>query len=163
MQPHPPECGSAGRFISDWPEPRLQGQTQIRQSYSEASEAFRVGRLLSGDKPEIWPFEKLGFLHWINQLPGVLLASGHYYQLVNVIAEHDHLQGDELLKTLEVYLDCNGNKQLVSQKLFIHRNTLRQRLQKINDLWEIDFEDTYTLVNLYIALKIRRLKLEESF
>lgn len=136
-------------------------EAQIRQSYSEAAEAFRVGRLLSGDQPGIWPFEKLGFLHWINQLPGVLLASGHYYQLVCAIAEHDQFQGDEFLRTLEVYLDCNGNKQRVSQKLFIHRNTLRQRLQKIEDSWGIDFGDAYTLVNLYIALKIRRLKLEE--
>jgi purine catabolism regulator len=136
-------------------------ETQIRQSYGEAAEAYRVGRLLSKNQPGVWPFEKLGFLHWIHQIPGETLTSGHYYRLVCEIAEHDRLQGDEYLKTLEAYLDCSGNKQQVSQKLFIHRNTLRQRLQKLNDTWGIDFEDAYTLVNLYIALKARQLKLEE--
>jgi purine catabolism regulator len=136
-------------------------ETQIRQSYGEAAEAYRVGRLLSKNQPGVWPFEKLGFLHWIHQIPGETLTSGHYYRLVCEIAEHDRLQGDEYLKTLEAYLDCSGNKQQVSQKLFIHRNTLRQRLQKLNDTWGIDFEDAYTLVNLYIALKTRQLKLEE--
>lgn len=136
-------------------------ETQIRQSYGEAAEAYRVGRLLSKNQPGVWPFEKLGFLHWIHQIPGETLTSGHYYRLVCEIAEHDRLQGDEYLKTLEAYLDCNGNKQQVSQKLFIHRNTLRQRLQKLNDTWGIDFEDAYTLVNLYIALKARQLRLEE--
>jgi PucR family transcriptional regulator, purine catabolism regulatory protein len=136
-------------------------ETQIRQCYVEAAEAFRVGRLLSGNLPGVWPFEKLGFLHWIHQIPRETLTSSHYYQLICEIAEHDRLQGDEYLKTLEAYLDCNGNKQQVSQKLFIHRNTLRQRLQKLNNTWEIDFEDAYSLANLYIALKLRRLKLEE--
>lgn len=136
-------------------------ETQIRQCYVEAAEAFRVGKLLSGKNAGIWPFEKLGFLHWIQQVPGETLTSGHYYRLVCEIAEHDRLQGDEYLKTLEAYLDCNGNKHQVSQKLFIHRNTLRQRLQKLNVTWGIDFEDAYSLVNLYIALKLRRQKLEE--
>jgi len=138
-----------------------KAETQIRQSYGEAAEAYRVGRLLSKNQPGVWPFEKLGFLHWINQIPGETLSSGHYYRLVSEITERDRLQGDEYLKTLEAYLDCRGNKQQVSQKLFIHRNTLRQRLQKLNDTWGIDFEDAYTLVNLYIALKARQLKLEE--
>ena len=55
------------------------------------------------------------------------------------IKRHDDEQGQELLRTLLVYLECGQNKTLASRQLFIHRNTLIYRLGLIERVAGIDF------------------------
>lgn len=128
-----------------------------RQCYMEAAEALRIGKVLSQGKSGVWEFENLGFLQWSNTLPSDLLLSSSYFQTIQRMAIHDQVENDFCLPTLEAYLDHSGNKQRVADALYIHRNTLRQRMQKIQELWGIDWENQYMLMNLYIAIKQWRL------
>ena len=47
----------------------------------------------------------------------------------------------DLIETLNVYQECNFNVAKASQKLFIHRNTLLQRLEKIAMLLDVDLNN----------------------
>ncbi len=132
--------------------------TGVRQCYQEAVEALRVGKALSGGKPGVWAFENLGILPWLQVLPPEIHSASRYHRVVQEMAEYDREHGTELLKTVEVYLDHLGNAQQSARDLFIHRNTLRQRLTKIRETWELDFGDPYTVLNLLIAIKDWRLQ-----
>ena len=132
-------------------------ETKIRQSYNEAIESLRIGKSLSNGRPGVWRFEDLGFLRWFRDLPGDSFAESRYHRTIEQISRHDELHGDEYLRTLEAYLDFFGNKQNVAKALFIHRNTLRQRLEKLSQRWGINFEDSYGLANFYIAIKQKKL------
>ncbi|WP_010307295.1 CdaR family transcriptional regulator [Kurthia senegalensis] len=64
------------------------------------------------------------------------------------------LQHEELLENLRVWLTFNGSLQRSADALFIHKNTLKYRLAKIEHLLKIDLSDAQTRMELYIALKL---------
>ncbi len=129
----------------------------LRRCYKEASEALRLGSAMSIRQPQVWRFGDLGLLHWLSNLPPEILAANRYYSVVRAIYAEDLAHGSNLLITIETLLEKQGNKQKAAQALFIHRNTLSQRLTKISDIWGIDLDDSFTLINLHIAIKEWRL------
>lgn len=64
---------------------------------------------------------------------------------------------EELLETLEVYIECQGNAVEAAQKLFIHRNTLRYRLERLQDILGYNWDEPDKRFNLWVALRVRRL------
>jgi DNA-binding PucR family transcriptional regulator len=73
------------------------------------------------------------------------------------LAEYDRDRGAALLATLEEFLARRGNISATSDALFVHPNTLRQRLRRIADLTGIDLRrDDWLMVE--IAVKLVRLR-----
>ncbi|MCI1821942.1 MAG: PucR family transcriptional regulator ligand-binding domain-containing protein [Megasphaera sp.] len=64
----------------------------------------------------------------------------------------------EYLRTLQVYLDCQGNLSEAAQLLFIHRNTLRYRLKQIELLLGKKLDDPEIRVILWLLLKSQQLQ-----
>ncbi|EIT86661.1 PucR family transcription regulator [Fictibacillus macauensis ZFHKF-1] len=65
----------------------------------------------------------------------------HRYMLdyLQPIIEHDKLHQSQLLQTLTVYLQCQGNKKEAADRLFIVRQTLYHRLKQLQELLGEDF------------------------
>lgn len=68
----------------------------------------------------------------------------------------DERQAD-LFRTLEAYLDAGANGVVTAENLHIHRSTLNYRLQRINQICEIDLQNPTSRMNLQVALKLMRL------
>lgn len=60
----------------------------------------------------------------------------------------------DLLKTLQVYLSHNGNMTETAKELYIHRSTLQYRLEKIEDLLQVDLDNAEHRFNLNMAIKL---------
>ncbi|GAP39220.1 helix-turn-helix domain-containing protein [Flexilinea flocculi] len=73
--------------------------------------------------------------------------------MIKQIETYDIQHKTEYLKTVTVYLENMMDAKKTSGELFIHRNTLRQRIQKIISDWDIDFSDSISMINLLIAIK----------
>ena len=71
--------------------------------------------------------------------------------------EYDHRQHADLIKTLEAFFACHGNLSQTAEMLIVHRNTLLYRMNRINDIAEIDLNRPETRLALHLALTIRRL------
>lgn len=59
-----------------------------------------------------------------------------------------------LLDTLRCYFDANLNINETAERLFLHINTLRYRLKRVEELTNTSFQKAYDRTNLYIALKV---------
>ena len=86
---------------------------------------------------------------------GPLFEDLHIYRLMDVLSkeelrrfvrdylqpviDYDRQKGGELLQTLATYLACRGSKQETAEKLFVVRQTLYHRLQKLEELLGSDF------------------------
>ena len=46
----------------------------------------------------------------------------------------EHITTSELLKTLKIYLENNMNYSVTAEKMYVHINTIRKRIDKVNDL-----------------------------
>ncbi len=60
----------------------------------------------------------------------------------------------ELLETLKVYLENKMNFSLTAEKLFVHINTVRKRIEKIGDMISVDLNDEMNRIKLELLLKI---------
>jgi purine catabolism regulator len=76
---------------------------------------------------------------------------------LEILVEYDRRHRSQLLSTLEEFLKRRGNIAAAAQTLFVHPNTLRQRLRRIEDLTGLDVQNEDWLM-IEIELKLLRLE-----
>ena len=129
----------------------------IRQSYEEAEEAIRISQLM-GIEEGVVAFHDLGLLHWLYHLPAEKQADNIYLSYIQTLRQYDQERDADLVKTLESYLEHGGALVDTAKSLFIHRNTLLHRLERIESLCHIDLRHPLHRLNLYAAVKHYRLQ-----
>jgi purine catabolism regulator len=72
---------------------------------------------------------------------------------VGRLSAADRNAGSILLATLETYLRHGGSVSASAAELFVHRNTLRKRLRRIEDLLGIDLESSGGRVEAYLGVR----------
>ncbi|TRZ40315.1 hypothetical protein CEQ21_05100 [Niallia circulans] len=124
------------------------GMDGLSVSYKEAVHALKVGKKLYPDTRLYFSKDsKLPiFLSQAQEL-GLSVSIESY---VEYFKKHD--KKGELLETLLMYVEENGDVNKVAGKLFIHRNTLRYRLERINELTGKDPRKLKELVELYLSV-----------
>ncbi|HDM8205419.1 sugar diacid recognition domain-containing protein [Vibrio campbellii] len=132
---------------------RFDGAALLPLSYLSAKQVLAVGRRSHPEQT------MLGFSEY--RLP-VLLApladSWQGEQLAQAMATLVSAdKSGQLVKTLEAYFQANGNANDCANALYIHRNTLRYRLDKISEVTGISTQDFTGLTELYIASQLRKL------
>lgn len=69
----------------------------------------------------------------------------------------DYEGGGDLLETLEAFCERLGNLSQTAEKLFIHRNSLLYRMERIQQLAGLDMNNPDTRLAVHLALKIRKM------
>ena len=129
---------------------------ELPDSYVKAQEAVKIGRVLFG-KGRIIRHDELGFYQFIPLFQDGPALKKQIDVWLGAIIEHDSVKGTALLRTLEVYLETDCNMQEASNRLFIHRNTLRYRLAKLDELTRNQFERPENRVHYLFSIKVWRL------
>ena len=123
----------------------------------EAKRALKLGRRLDPDA-RIYSFSAYRLLDLANNVTDLkTLYSYRYPPLVHVI-DLDRENNTHLAYTLYEYLQDPAHPQAVADKLFIHKNTLYWRLEKIRSIMGRDFKDAETIANIQITFHILRLQ-----
>jgi purine catabolism regulator len=130
--------------------------TSIRDSYEGAREAIQIG-LAFGQHEGVLSFRDLGILHWLYHLPPEVRTENKYLSYLDDLVAYDAGHNTELLKTVEVYLDHGASLIDAAEALYIHRNTLIHRLDRIQALTDLDLRDPTHRLNLHVATKSYRL------
>jgi purine catabolism regulator len=113
----------------------------------QAEQAVRLGRALYGPG-RITVFADLGPYCFVLGRPTEEIRS-FCRTILGPLA--DSAQHDEL-RTLEEFLRSHGSVNAVARALFLHRNTVRQRLKRIGALTGADLENADQRVQLYLAV-----------
>jgi len=86
----------------------------------------------------------------------VELRSFHDETVAPLLA-YDEQYETELVRTLETFLEENGNVAQTAQRLFTHRHTIRYRLERVKELTELDVSSTDGRERLGLGLKAMRV------
>lgn len=70
------------------------------------------------------------------------------------IATHDAESKTEYAKTLRTYLDCSRDSARTSAALSLHQNTLRYRLKRLQDLFDVDLDQPEDTLLLWMSLHV---------
>lgn len=112
---------------------------KYRESYNQAVQALRF-LSVTKDK-QIMFYDELGLLKLLNDDENGKMIKEYIHDFLLPLKSYQKKYSVDLIESLNVYQECNFNIAQASHKLFIHRNTLLQRLDKIANLLEIDFND----------------------
>lgn len=129
----------------------------IPRSFQEAKEAVYLGcRVTSGGGGAIHEYSTLEPEALLQHLPESEL--NHYFTAtVEKLIRYDEENGTELLRTLEIYLYCGGKLGDAARILFVHRNTVKFRIARIEDLLEISLDDGNVSFRLQLGMCVSRL------
>jgi len=122
-------------------------ERSIQLTALHAEQAVRLGRALNGPG-RVTAFGDLGPYCFVLGRPTEEIRS-FCQTILGPLAED--AQRDEL-RTLEEFLRAHGSVNGVARALFLHRNTVRQRLKRIGELTGADLEDAGQRVQLYLAV-----------
>lgn len=128
-----------------------------QRGYNEAYEALKVGQPLN-QRGSSMHFNALGAYRYIYKFALADTLHDQYQDQVGMIADYDRRKKANLLDTLEIYLECGGNVAKTSSQLNVHRNTLLQRLTRLQRLCALDLEHLANRLPLLVALKVHRLR-----
>ena len=124
----------------------------IAKSFKEATTAIEVGAVFDTEK-NIISFENLGIGRLIYQLPITLCEM--FLSEVFRKGSIDSLD-QETLFTIQKFFENNLNVSETSRKLFVHRNTLVYRLEKIKKLTGLDLREFDHAIVFKVALMVRK-------
>ena len=134
-----------------------EAPTELLREYEHALEALALLPALGADR-RVAHFEELGLLHWLHALPSSMLTENTFAHRLRRLAEHDRTHEGQLTQTLDVFLECEGNGVRAAQRLYIHRHTLKYRLQRIEEICGVDLDDSLCKLNLRAALLLQRVR-----
>ncbi|MDD6282978.1 MAG: helix-turn-helix domain-containing protein [Oribacterium sp.] len=131
--------GNASEFLTSMPP-----------IYHQIHDALRLARKISPEKRIIY-YEDYAMYEIVEMAlsgEGAQLASQNPAHLCNneliALILYDQKYGTDLLNSLRAYLDCEGNTSQAAELLYIHRNTMLNKIHKITDVLGHDLSSTIT-------------------
>ena len=124
----------------------------LARSFKEAQVALEVGKVFDTEKP-IVSYNHLGIARLIYQLPTTLCEM--FLKEVFRRGSIDSLD-HETLFTIQRFFENNLNVSETSRKLFVHRNTLVYRLEKIKKITGLDLREFEDAIVFKVALMVKK-------
>lgn len=124
----------------------------LNKSYQEAKMAMEFGKKWF-ENQQVFHINDIGVPHLLTHVHQEILYDFCKEYLAQII-ESDEKKDTEYLKTLKMYLQHQGVITDVSKALFIHQNTLRYRIKKIEEITGVDLQNIDELLNLMVAVKV---------
>lgn len=124
----------------------------VARSFREAQAALEVGRVFDTDK-NIVSYENLGIGRLIYQLPTTMCE-----MFLNEVFQKESIEklDRETLSTIQSFFENNLNVSETSRKMFVHRNTLVYRLDKIKKMTGLDLREFEDAITFKVALMVKR-------
>ncbi len=133
-----------------------RGAASAKRRLREAADAARIGRSLAAGGGAV-SYDRLGAYRYLVNLELDEAPRDRYGQAVAALTEYDHDRNARLVDTLERYLTDRCSVAASARALYIHPNTVRQRLERIQQITGLDLQ-AEDLLSLELALKVARLQ-----
>lgn len=126
--------------------PVKKGLKGIRDSYSLSFKAMKVGYTFSLSRNQFLYFYKK--LEPYCELEKVLVSPSEHV-FTSVLGA---VKNQELLDTLVMYYECGANMERVSDRMYTHKNTVKYRLNRLQELTGLDLKNPDDNFRLYLAV-----------
>ncbi len=130
----------------------VEGIKDLAGSFKEAQVALEVGKVFDNEHPII-RYDHLGVARLIYQLPTTLCE-----MFLREVFKRGSIESldQETLFTIQKFFENNLNVSETSRKLFVHRNTLVYRLEKIKRLTGLDLREFDDAIVFKVALMVKK-------
>jgi len=133
---------------------------EARRAFHEARcalEARQLGANGNGPVTGVATFRDLGSFQLLLSLQDSDALRLFCESLLGPIESGEGHYGGELMRSLEAFIECNGQWEAAARRLYCHRHTLRYRIRKIEDLTGRDLTSARDRIEFWLALRGREL------
>ena len=136
---------------------RPAGVGSLRRAFHEARCALEATSLAEDAAPDVASHHDLGAFTLLLALQDDDALRLYSDDLLDPIERTEGEYGGELLRSLEAFIENNGNWERAARQLYCHRHTLRYRIRKIEELTGRDLSRATDRIELWLALRAREL------
>ena len=129
---------------------------KLNFAYQQANFALKVGRILNNNE-KLFFYSDYAVYHLIHENIDSLIISDMYNNFVSKLKEYDKENKSNLYFTLKNLEKNDFSINKTSEKIFVHRNTLYKRINKINNLLECNINEPNNKLKISIAIKFDEL------
>lgn len=120
--------------------------TNISRAFEESLKSLQHQQQINDFKPGSYLHQIP--LHLLNQSSSNLLI----HNILQPLLDFDCQNDTKLVHTLKVYFSCNYNASQAAKILYLHRNTMLNRLEKIKEILQTDFNNSNENILIYLSL-----------
>lgn len=134
---------------------RQKSLEKYKLSYEQASKCINLA-IKQKQKNMIYYYAQLGLYQLFYDINNKTLLENFVHNILYSLMAYDKKYNTNLIQTLEVYLNKNCNLNQTAETLFIHRNTIKYRLQRIEEITNTSLDDAFTRLNFFNAILIKK-------
>jgi purine catabolism regulator len=136
---------------------RATGVASLRRAFHEARCALEATAMANGRTPDVASHRDLGAFTLLLSLHDDEALRTYADELLGPISDGEGEYGTELLRSLEAFIERNGQWERAARDLYCHRHTLRYRIRRIEELTGRDLGQAQDRIELWLALRAREL------
>jgi purine catabolism regulator len=129
----------------------------LRRSFHEARCALDVSALTNGSEPRVASHRDLGAFQFLLSIQDDEALALYCDSVLSPIEAGEGKYGGELLRSLEAFLEHNGQWERAARELYCHRHTLRYRIRRVEELTGRDLSRASDRIEFWLALRAREL------
>lgn len=129
----------------------------LRRSFHEARCALEAVRFANGSAPDVATYVDLGAFQLLLSLQDDEALASYCQSVLGPVESDEGEYGDELLRSLDVFIEQNGHWEKAAKALYCHRHTLRYRIKRVEALTGRDFSRARDRIEFWLALRGREL------
>lgn len=124
----------------------------VRKSYDESLTVIQLAQL--HNNRFLYKYKEIGAYKIIMGVQNRTLIESFSQDILGQLKRYDALHNTDYLSFLRTFLEENGSTSKISERQYIHRNTVLYKIKKIESLLDMDLSNPFTKTNLYIAFLI---------
>jgi purine catabolism regulator len=130
---------------------------QLRRFFHEARCALEATGFENGNAPEVASWRDLGAFTLLLSVQDDDALRLYCDSVLGPIEQGDEEYGGELLRSLEAFIEQNGQWEKAAREVYCHRHTLRYRMRKVEELTGRDLSRAHDRIELWLALRAKEL------
>jgi purine catabolism regulator len=136
---------------------RVAKTVEVRQSFNEARCALEAVQFANGSAPDVASYRDLGAFQLLLSLQDDEALRLYCESVLAPLRDSGDEYGDELLRSVEAFIECNGQWERAARQLYCHRHTLRYRIKRVEELTGRDLSNARDRIEIWLALRARDL------
>jgi purine catabolism regulator len=129
----------------------------LRRTFHEARCALEAAGLANGSAPPVASYRDLGAFQLLLSLQDDDALRLYCDSVLGPLEHASGEYGDELIRSLEAFIEQNGQWEKAARELYCHRHTLRYRIRRVEELTGRDLSSARDRIEFWLALRAREL------
>ncbi len=136
---------------------RVGPSGRVRHAFHEARCALEATALANGSAPDVASHRDLGAFQLLLSLQDDEALRLYCDSVLEPLLAGGEEYGDELTRSVEVFIECGGQWERAARELYCHRHTLRYRIRRVEELTGRDLSSARDRTEFWLALRGREL------